>query len=278
MLKDILVHVDGGKAAERRVEAAAILAEAAEGHLVGLHVTSAAEDLPWIEGYATEMVIRYATDRAESERVRARECFERQIAGRALTHEWRETSGLADRTVALHGRTSDLIVLGQSEPAANAFGPAPGIAEHVPLSAGRPCLILPYAGHWPTLGRRVLVAWDGGREAARAVNDALPLLRRAQQVTIVTIGDRLQGGGTAAQGAAALGAHLTRHGLTVEVRHDSGGGAIAVPDVLLSLAADLSSDLLIMGAYGHNRLRELIMGGVTRAILDHMTLPVLMSH
>jgi nucleotide-binding universal stress UspA family protein len=277
MLKDILVHVDGGPAAARRVEAAAVLAEAGEGHLVGLHVTSGAEDLPWIEGYATEMVIRYATERAEAERIRARDAFDRQIAGRAITHEWREATGLADRAVALHGRTADLIVLGQSEPATATFGPAPAVAEHVPLSAGRPCLVLPYAGHWPTLGRRVLVAWDGGREAARAVHDALPLLRRAEQVTIVTIGDRLQGGGTAAQGAAALGAHLTRHGLAVEVRHD-GGGSIGVPDLLLSLASDLSADLMVMGAYGHNRLRDLIMGGVTRAILDHMTLPVLMSH
>ena len=277
MLKDILVHVDGGKAAERRVEAAAVLAEASEGHLVGLHVASAVEDLPWIEGYATEMVLGYATERAEADLSRARASFERQIAGRAITHEWREASGLADRTVALHGRTADLIVLGQSDPAIATFGAASGIPEHVPLSAGRPCLILPYAGHWPTLGRRALIAWDGGREAARAVNDALPLLRRAQQVTIVTIGGRLQGDGTAAQGAAALGAHLTRHGLTVEVRHDAGG-TIGVPDLLLSLASDLSADLLVMGAYGHSRLRELIMGGVTRAILDHMTLPILMSH
>lgn len=277
MLKDILVHVDGGKSAERRIEAAAVLAEASEGHLVGLHVASAAEDMPWIEGYATEMVIRYATDRAEADRARAREVFQRQIAGRAITHEWREVTGQADRTVALHGRTADLVVLGQSDPAVASFGATPGIAEHVPLSVGRPCLILPYAGHWPTLGRRVLVAWDGGREAARAVNDALPLLHRAQQVTIVTIGDRMQGGGTAAQGAAALGAHLARHGLAVEVRHD-GGGSMGVADLLLSLAADQSADLLVMGAYGHNRLRDLIMGGVTRAILDHMTLPVLMSH
>lgn len=277
MLKDILVHVDGSPAAERRVEVAAALAEANEGHLTGLHVTSGAEDMPWVEGYATEMVIRYATERAEADRARARESFERQSAGRALTREWRETSGLVDRTVTLHGRYADLIVLGQSDPSAAGFGPAAGVAEHVPLSAGRPCLILPYAGSWPALGRRVLVAWDGGREAARAVNDALPLLKRAQQVTIVTIGDRLQGGGRADHGAAALGAHLTRHGLAVTVRHD-GGGSLAVPDLLLSLAADLSTDLLVMGAYGHNRLRELIMGGVTRAILDHMTVPVLMSH
>jgi nucleotide-binding universal stress UspA family protein len=277
MFKDILVHVDGAKAAERRVEAAAVLAEANEAHLVGLHVASAAEEMPWIEGYATEMVIRYATERAEADRARAREIFERQTAGRAMTREWRETGGLADRTVALHGRYADLIVLGQSDPAAAPFGASPGIAEHVPLSAGRPCLILPYAGQWPTLGQRALVAWDGGREAARAVNDALPLLRRAERVTIVTIGERLQGGGPAAPGAAALGAHLARHGIAVETRHDAGG-AIAVPDQLLSLAADLSADLLVMGAYGHNRLRDLIMGGVTRAILDHMTLPVLMSH
>jgi nucleotide-binding universal stress UspA family protein len=277
MLKDILVHVDGGPAAERRIEAAAVLAEANEAHLVGLHVTSAAEDLPWIEGYATEMVIRYATDRAEADRARAREFFERQIAGRALSYEWRELSGFGDRTLSLQGRYADLIVLGQTDPAAAPFGTTAGVAEHVPLSAGRPCLILPRAGHWPTLGRHALVAWDGGREAARAVHDAMPLLSRAERVTVATIGERVQGGGSADRAAAALGAHLARHGVTVETRHDAGG-ALSVPDQLLSLAADLSADLMVMGAYGHNRLRELIMGGVTRAILDHMTLPVLMSH
>jgi len=277
MLKDILVHVDGSKAAERRVEAAAELAALNDAHLVGLHIGSTAEEMPWIEGYATEMVIRYAAERAEADRARAREIFERQMAARALSNEWREASGLADRTVALHGRYADLIVLGQTEPGAAPFGAAPGLAEHVPLSSGRPCLILPYAGRFATLGRRVLVAWDGGREAARAVNDALPLLVRAERVTIVAIGDRLQGGGAAAQGAASLATHLVRHGVAAEARNDAGG-AIAVPDLLLSLAADLSSDLLVMGAYGHSRLRELIMGGVTRAILDHMTLPVLMSH
>ena len=277
MLKDILVHVDGGRAAEWRVEAAAALAEAGEGHLVGLHIASTAEEMPWIEGYATEMVIRYAAERAEADRARARELFDRQVGGRAIGREWREASGLADRTVTQHGRYADLIVLGQSEPQAAPFSSTPGLAEHVPLSAGRPCLIMPYAGRFPSLGRRVLVAWDGGREAARAVGDAMPLLTRAERVTIVTVGDKLQSGGSATQGAAALAAHLARHNVAAEARND-GGGTIAVPDLLLSLAADLSSDLLVMGAYGHSRLRELIMGGVTRAILDHMTLPVLMSH
>jgi nucleotide-binding universal stress UspA family protein len=277
MLKDILVHVDGGAAAERRVEAAAALAEVNEAHLVGLHIASSAEEMPWIEGYATEMVIRYAAERAEADRARAREIFERQVAGRAVASEWREASGLADRTVALHGRYADLVVLGQTEPGAAPFSTTPGLAEHVPLSVGRPCLVLPYAGRFHSLGRRVLIAWDGGREAARAVNDAMPLLIRAERAVIVTIGDRLQGGSGAAHGAAALAAHLTRHGVAAEARNDTGS-TISVADLLLSLASDLSSDLMVMGAYGHSRLRELIMGGVTRGVLDHMTLPVLMSH
>jgi nucleotide-binding universal stress UspA family protein len=276
MLKDILVHVDGGTAAERRVEAAAALAEVNEAHLVGLHIAASAEEMPWIEGYATEMVIRYATERADADRARASEIFQRQVAGRAITSEWREAAGLADRTVALHGRYADLIVLGQTESGAPPFTATPGLAEHVPLSSGRPCLILPYAGRFQSLGRRVLVAWDGGREAARAVNDAMPLLVRAEKAVIVTIGDRPHGDGPA-QGAAVLAAHLARHGVATEARNDAGG-AISVADLLLSLASDLSSDLLVMGAYGHSRLRELIMGGVTRGVLDHMTLPVLMSH
>jgi len=121
----------------------------------------------------------------------------------------------------------------------------------------------------------VLVAWNGSREATRAVHDALPLLRRAEKVTVLSIDPdedaepRLPG--------ADVSLHLARHGVTAQAATIAGTD-VAVGDLLLSYAADHDIDLIVMGAYGHTRLREVVLGGATRTLLRHMTVPVLMSH
>jgi nucleotide-binding universal stress UspA family protein len=277
MYKDILVHLDASAASERRLEAALALAERSEGHVTGLHVVSMEEGLPWADGYAVEVVMRYAAERAEADLEKSKAAFDRQVAGRACAHEWRTVNGPVERTVALHARYADLVVLGQTDQEAIPFGASSGIAENVPMSAGRPCLVMPYVGRFPHMGERVLVAWDGGREATRAVNDALPLLKLAKKVTVISVGGPSGPPGSNETASTDLATHLARHGITAEARNDTASD-ISVADLLLSLAADLSVDLLVMGAYGHTRMRELIMGGVTRAMLDRMTVPVLMSH
>jgi nucleotide-binding universal stress UspA family protein len=154
---------------------------------------------------------------------------------------------------------------------------ASDFAEELVLSAGRPVLLIPYAGHFPEVGRRVLVAWNAGREAARAVTDALPLLARASIVQVVAFDPRKGGADHGDIPGADIALLLARHGVKVSIAQQQSK-EVDVGNQILSRAADMQSDLIVMGAYGHSRLRELVLGGVTRTLLDTMTVPVLMSH
>jgi nucleotide-binding universal stress UspA family protein len=145
------------------------------------------------------------------------------------------------------------------------------------MLAGRPILVVPYAGHFARIGQRVVIGWDASREAARAVNDAMPLLAAAEAVTVLTIDPEQSPRGHGEIPGADIALHLARHGVTAQVERTVSAG-IGIGNTLLSRAADLEADLLVMGAYGHSRVRELLLGGVTRTMLTSMTLPVLMAH
>ena len=147
--------------------------------------------------------------------------------------------------------------------------------ERLVLAAGRPVLILPSAGRFPNIGARILVAWDASREATRAVTDAIPMLRLANTVHVMTVNPKHGEHGHVA--GADIGFYLARHGVRVEIKTDHGA-EIDVGNELLSRAADLDVDLIVMGGYGHSRLKEWVLGGATRTILESMTAPILMSH
>jgi len=170
-------------------------------------------------------------------------------------------------------RRFDLSIVGQAEPEASAAEEM--IAEAALFESGRPVIIVPYIQKAPLKLDRIMLCWDGSRAATRAIADAMPLLDRAGRVEIVIIAnehgklDEIEG--------ADMGAHLARHGLNVEVKRTVLGD-IDVADVILSHAADAGSDFIVMGGYGHSRLREFVLGGVTRSIFRSMTAPVLMSH
>src|SRR5438105_6715134 len=171
-------------------------------------------------------------------------------------------------------KTVDFTILGQmpANHRSNGFRP-----EDVVVGAARPVLVIPYAGVFETVGRRALVAWDGTREAVRAVNDALPLLGEAEAVTVMYVGGQ---GASLDQHRPSLERivqHLVRHGIPAKPE-ETLKGDLAVSDVLLSRAADLAADLIVAGAYHHSQLREALMGGVSRELLEHMTVPILMSH
>jgi nucleotide-binding universal stress UspA family protein len=188
--------------------------------------------------------------------------------------EWRCAEGEVAELVMLHARYADLAIIGQrSEHTGSVSDYYPSIAEEVVLGAGRPVLVVPYIGSPATVGKRVLVAWNGSREAARALNDALPILERAEHVTVLVI----DADGAGRTPGADIAAHLARHGVRAEASHVPSGG-IGIGDALLSRAADLACDLIVMGAYGHSRVREFVMGGASRHMFDHMTVPVLMAH
>ena len=274
--KTILVHLDAGKRVAERVVIAKRLADTFDAHLTGLFAISA----PRIPSYALAEagpVVIEAEARYRAEAARAAEAaFRSATAQSTRSSECRTTTRDALAAVQRSARYADLVVAGQPEPEGSG-GVASDFAEEIVLSAGRPVLFIPYAGHFPEVGRRVLVAWNAGREAARAVSDALPLLARAGIVNVVAFDPRKGGADHGDIPGADIALLLARHGVKVTVAQQQSE-EVDVGNQILSRAADMQSDLIVMGAYGHSRLRELVLGGVTRTLLDTMTVPVLMSH
>jgi nucleotide-binding universal stress UspA family protein len=274
--KTILVHVDAGKRCAARVEIAIRLARQFDAHLIALNALSRV-DLPgYVQEGAGGMTIeefrkRYAAQQAED----GKNAFNKAITASGLAKsEWRASDLDAVDAVTLHGRYADLIVLGQPSTVDNSAVDS-SFANHVMLEAGRPVLMIPYAGNFATIGKRILFGWNASREAMRAVTDAIPFLQQAEIVQAIVINP--QTGEHGALPGSDIALFLSRHGVRVEVLVDQSG-EIDVGEEMLSRAADFGTDLIVMGGYGHSRFRELVMGGATRTLIDTMTVPVLLSH
>jgi nucleotide-binding universal stress UspA family protein len=278
--KDILVVLDPATDSRGRVELAAALAERFAAHLAalypvpqpGLSIRGGNADVALLEP-----LYRAWHETALAQAEECRQAFEHAARLRGVSAEWRASAEGSDADPALHARYADLTILGQLDPEDEAMAMTRPRPERVALACGRPILVIPYAGHYDTVGRSVLVGWDASREATRTVADAMPFLTAAETVTVLAIDP---GEGPDSHGAvpgADISLHLARHGVRPAVESTVSAG-VPQGDVLLSRAADLGADLLVIGAYGHSRAREILMGGVTRTILRSMTLPVLMAH
>jgi nucleotide-binding universal stress UspA family protein len=279
LFKDLLIVTDLGRSAGPRIDLAARLANDFEAHLTGLYVSSPpAIPLSVVAQLPVEVIeLQSRAGREAAERARA--LFEERVAasGFALTTEWRDATGDVAEMASVHTRYADLVVIGQNDPDGVALGAAPDLPERLILGAGRPAVVVPYAGRFETAGQHVLVAWNATREATRAVNDALPLLERAARVTVLSVNPRSGPGAHGAVPGADIALHLARHGVRAEVASVTTD-ELGVDDMLLSQAADRGADLIVMGAYGHSRFGELVLGGATRHILRQITVPVFMSH
>ena len=283
-LKDIVVILEPGAPGERRLAAAVSLAAAHGAHLIGVSIVEPLD----LSGYFSPAVSGYiAVDamQALEERHRAAaaaaakqdETAFRDACGRAgISYEWRHAEGEAREMATLSARYADLVVTGQVDPENPPRGGFAHLPEELALASGRPVLFVPYAGKFETVGRRVLVAWNRMRESTRAVNDGIPLLAKAEKVTVLSINPQ-RGEDAGDLPGADIALHLARHGVKAEASYTVAED-IDVGSVLLSRAADIGADLIVMGCYGHSRTRELILGGATREVLRHMTVPVLMSH
>jgi nucleotide-binding universal stress UspA family protein len=275
MIKDIVVNLGLGENDPAGTFAVS-LAEQFEAHVLG--VASAYE--PVIPGSVMGGIPPdfIEAQRAESEK-KARAAIARFEAAAKRSNLSAESrilnasfSAAADQLGRI-GRRFDMIVVGQ--PDRDAGVPDEIIDEGVLFESGRPVIFVPYIFKGAAKLDRVMVCWDGSRAATRAVADSLPLLGKAKQVEIVIVAtgrpksDEIPG--------ADLGQHLARHGLKVDVKRITSPD-IDVPSTILSYAADSSADLIVMGGYGHSRLREFVLGGATRGLLESMTVPVLMSH
>ena len=281
--KDILVHVDSSPRCAERVMVAANLARQFDAHLTGLYVV----DLPPPDVFygfpsafmdvqrAEDVIERMRATRIE-EAGAAEAGFRAALAGAGVNGEWRLIEGPVAEVVSLHTRYADLIVVGQTDPSENS-GRAADVSVKTLMTSGRPLLVVPFAGSFGTLGQNVLVGWNASGEAARAINDALPILQAAKKVTVLAINPRRGIGGDGDVPAADIALHLARHGVKAEAAHTIATD-ISEGDALISYLSDIGADMLVCGMYGHSPLREMAFGGVTRSLLGEMTVPVFMAH
>jgi nucleotide-binding universal stress UspA family protein len=273
--KTILVHLDAGRTGERRLQFASDIARRCDARLACLFALDAVSQPS--AAFEARHILREVQERARAEMLaQGRRSYDAGLRRAGYENaEWRETAADALGAVALHARYADLVVIGQQEPDAPS-GVGPAFQRDIPLAAGRPVLVVPYAFEQRGVADRVLVAWNASREAARAVSDALPLLRRAREVHVLAVNAGATPDGHGEEPGADVGLFLARHGLKVTVA--SMDTDIDVGAFLLSRAFDLQADLIVSGAWGHSRLREMALGGVTRTLLASSPVPVLMSH
>jgi nucleotide-binding universal stress UspA family protein len=272
-IKSILLHLTQDSRNDARTETALHLALAQGAQIVALYTILPLQMPTYTEGYITPEIMDRYDQESQELAAGAKEIFTKAAEAAGVAFEWRTIEGLHFDSVAFNAHYSDLVVIGQPAPGDERAPGTAGLPGELVLSSGRPVLVVPYAGRFAEIGKRILVAWNGTREAARAVQDAMPLLQQADEVAVFGLNmaraEHIPG--------ADIATHLARHGVRARVE-SSVAQDIAVSDALLNAISDLGYDMLVMGAYGHSRMRELALGGVTREILQHMTVPVLMSH
>lgn len=275
--KTILVHADSSRHADERVRVAARLALAEGAHLVGTAMTGISRFLYQDSSIdLTRTVVAMHMDALYQRAGESLARFEALAAEAGVpTCERRLVDDEPEGGLALQSRYADLVVVSQTDPDDQSARLTPRLPEYVMFNSARPVLVVPYAGTFERLGDNVLVAWDASMEATRAVTNAIPLLKRARHVTIAVFNPNpFDAHGE--QPGADIALYLARHGVNIEVSLQQTG--IDVGNALLSMAADRNADLIVMGGYGHARLRELLLGGATETVLRTMTVPVLMSH
>jgi nucleotide-binding universal stress UspA family protein len=276
MIKDLVVNLTVGSDRDHAAQFAVSISEAFEAHIAGIAFAFDPVITPTImDGLSAAWV---DTQRAENRAAaqKAIDRFESAVKREGLSAEHRiiETSlGGAASTFGRIARRFDLAVVGQMDP--ERMMPDDLLIESALFESGRPVVVVPYIQKEGLKLDRVMVCWDGSRSAARAIADSLPFLKRGETIEIVMVAS---GGGNPDElPGVDLAEHLARHGFKIEVKRLVATD-VDVTNTILSYAADCAADFIVMGGYGHSRLREFVLGGATRGILESMTVPVLMSH
>jgi nucleotide-binding universal stress UspA family protein len=272
MYSTIFTYLVSPQTAGNLSELSAYLADKHRAHLIGAHNSAR---ISIYGGVPSDVLAQHNHQQREAAEA-IQQTFETAAGSRNLSHEWRhkalkDTDVLGD--IIHQARTADLVVAcvnDKSDPLAS-FHDVP---VRLALETGRPVLLVPATMQMKTVGERITIAWNHSRESARAVFDALPLLQTAVSVEILAVNATQD---SATNPGEDLAAALSRHGVNAraEVVNTT---ARSEGDELLAALAKHGSDMLVMGCYGHSRLREMVLGGVTKYILGRMTMPVLLSH
>ncbi len=277
MLKNLLVHIPSERPIRPVVDAAISLAASRAAHLdavsIGYETTSIG--LATDGAAAVAAVLEIDRERALARATAALAVFESEARNTGIGYGLRPLTGTpaeSAATVSAMARLCDLTIVLQPEPDRETFDNT--IPQEMLFQSGGPVLFIPYIHKGPWEPKHIGIAWDGSRLAARALRDAAPFLARAQTITIISVNDAEI---AAEVSVAALEAYLTRRGLIARVERVEADRTDIQPTIL-SAAADAGLDLIAMGGYGHSRLSERVLGGVTRGMLQSMTVPTLMSH
>jgi nucleotide-binding universal stress UspA family protein len=274
--KTILAHFDSTERAGARLRAAGKIADDFDAHLAAVYsIMSPLYSEPFVAdggAFVAQELLRFQ----EKKDAEARAAFDKVVPSLGRQVEWRAEAGDPASVVNEHGRYADLIVVGQYDDDSG-NDTTPDFIGRVIMGSGRPVLVVPYTGEFPTIGRRPMVSWNASREAGRAVSSAMPLLRRADEVQVTTFNARGGRGGHGDVPGADIAAFLARHGVKANVS-GSTSKEVDIGNQILSRADDFNADLIVMGGYGHSRAYEFVMGGATRTLLESMTVPVLFAH
>lgn len=261
-INNILVHQDQTKNCATRLKLAIHLAKKHKAHLKVVFARGG-----WPESVA--------------ENAKAAQQEFNNIQEEVVDSEWIEADAydadmnLVDQLL-WHSRHSDLVILGQYNEKDHGFAPK-NLAEQLMLEAGRPVILVPHSWHYTPVGKRIMVAWDRKRESVRAVNDSIPMLKKAKLVELVAVTSKKPSPEKKFDRCADLATHLAYHGIDAETNNLIARD-IDIANLLLSVITDGDIDMVVMGGYGHARIREMVLGGVTRDIFSQMPVPVFMSH
>jgi nucleotide-binding universal stress UspA family protein len=270
-IKDILLHLDNSASCPARIDLAISMARLHGAYLKGLYVVTHTYYAP-----------RSSTGVMESvSRVEA--LFKEKVAQAGVSAEWMYVDwsvvgvGISE-VVDLYAYYSDLVIVSQPDHTAQDTSTPADLPERLGLGSGRPVLVVPYAGSFDGACERVMIAWRTGRESSRIVNDAMAILKKSRHVSVVTVSSQGSGDEKEETGALRLCDYLARHGITAVHDQILTTSSFPVGDVLLNHACEQKMDLLAMGAFAPSRRGVFALGPVARHLMNHMTLPILISH
>lgn len=273
--KDIVVFVEEEAGRTNRLAFAAALAKKWSAHLIATFVAEGIDLEPsnsFAVGSALKHTFQTYRARNRAQEVRTRQIFDNIVDEFQISSEWRYSEDEVGEALMLHARHASLAIVGPPSIRRESMTTL-GLSEDVVFASGRPSLLVPI--DWPAhrIGKRIVVGWNGSREATRAIGDALPFLMDADQVHLLVVAEDKANALLGADPGADISQHLARYGVPVLLEHHQGDAG----EVLLARARELDAEILVMGAYGHSKISEFIFGGATHAVLQGAELPVLLS-
>jgi len=275
--KDILVHLDNSSSLNGRLHAAAMLALSHQARLIGVFVSPRNNIPNYISAQIDSSLRTKIADGQNLEVGKIKTAFEVTLKNNNLSGQWVHENGDTLDVITTHARHADLLVLGQFNPEDNAIQYQQDMTDRLILASGRPVLVVPYIYKNAVFGQKIIIGWDGSRTATRAIHDALPILKTAKKTTVMCVKKNSNEILDDQPPGQNIAVHLSRHGVNAKAQHIISS-EIKPATMLLNLAAEEGADMMVIGAYGHARIKELVMGGVTMHLLESMPLPVLFSH